>query len=78
MPPPLNGTALQLKVTLMAVHSRSPSRPSRLARFVRYIEDLFDHMFGEPYMQIPPIMSRRQQLAAAVEAARRLRRGHSR
>jgi len=74
----LHGTTLQRKVTLMAAHFRFPSRPSRLSRFVRYLQDLFDHVFGEPYTLIAPSMSRRQQLAAATEAARRLRRGASR
>jgi len=72
------GAGSQLKVTIMAGHFRFTSRPSRLAKLIQSIGDLFDHMFGEPYKQLSPVMSQRQQLAAAMEAARRLKRGGGR
>ncbi|MGO4502189.1 MULTISPECIES: hypothetical protein [unclassified Dyella] len=62
----------------MAGHFRFTSRPTRLAKLIQSVGDLFDHVFGEPYRQLSPVLSQRQQLAAAMEAARRLKRGAGR
>jgi len=59
----------------MPSHFRFSSRPSRLAALAHSIGEVLRHMLGEPHAQLSPVMSHRQQLAAAVEAARRLKRG---
>jgi hypothetical protein len=69
------GMGSKLEMKPMARHFRFTSRPSRLARLARYVGDVMVHVFGEPYTQLSPIVSRRQQLGAAMEAARRLKRG---
>lgn len=43
--------------------------------FAAHVGDLFDHLIGRPSMKPLPAMSRRQQLAAAVDAAKRIKRG---
>lgn len=72
------GMESQLKVIPMPRYFRFTSRPSGLARLVHTIGYVFHHLVGEPLAQLSPVMSHRQQLAAAVEAARRLKRGGKR
>ena len=76
--PPDRSIRHPFKATLMTGHFHTPIRPSRLTALIRYLGDVLDHLFGEPYTQTSLAMSRRHQLSLAMESARRLRRGGGR
>lgn len=59
----------------MTGHPRSQFRPSRLTTLIQYLGDLLDQVFSEPYTRTSLVMSRRHQLAVAMESARRHRKG---
>ena len=66
------------KVIPMPSHFRFTSRPSRVARFIHTIGAVFHDFAGEPHAQLSRVLSHRQQLVAAVQASRRLKRGGGR
>lgn len=56
--------------------SRAAHRPmSLLGKWVARLNDLFDDLIKISPMKPLPVMSRRQTLAAAADAARRIKRG---
>ena len=58
---------------------RTAHRPmSLLGKWAARLSDLFDHLTKVPPMKPLPVMSRRQKLAAAVDAAKRVKRGSHR
>lgn len=61
----------------MTTHlSRTAHRPmSLLGKWVTHLGDLFNHLIKAPPLKPLPVMSRRQRLAAAVDAAKRIKRG---
>lgn len=64
----------------MSTHlSRIAHRPmSLLGKWVKHLGDLFDHLIKTPPLKPLPVMSRRQKLAASVDAAKRIKRGNHR
>jgi|GEM_PF-1626335 len=64
----------------MTIHlSRTADRPmSLLGKWGARLSDLLDHLTKMPPMKLLPVMSRRQMLAAAVDAAKRIKQGSHR
>ena len=60
-------------ITLLSHIAHRPV--SLLGKWITHLSDLFDHLIKTPPLKPLPVMSRRQKLAAAVDAAKQIKRG---